>query len=287
MLISSKDHLFIFGSALGVSRDVESSVISLAVAVLIFPLLMVYFYFSKYRTNQRNTEIAKRNPTAISNQFLREFWEWFTYPIFWLMLVCNFSPNQVTSISLLLGIISGFVFTLGHISTGGLLLIISGTFDTLDGRLARHKRINSKMGAFFDSVVDRYCDYFILAGIIAYFSIFDPTVGTNQSNAYLGLLGLASLLGTHLISYSKERGTTLGVTDNRGIMQRADRMMILGTAAILDPLIYFGINLGFGGKLMNRYYGLGVGLFLISLFSNITAFRRIRRIMRALKKNEM
>ena len=97
---------------------------------------------------------------------------------------------------------------------------------------------------------------------------------------------MAALLGSHLISYSKERGANLGALDERGIMQRADRMMILGLAAVIDPLVYALLNHFFDGTLVNRYYGLGIGLFLIGFFSNLTAIRRIRRILKALKENE-
>ena len=267
-------------------RSVEGSIITLVILLFITVILMLFFYFSKYRRVARNAEIAGRNPTIISSQFAQEYWEWFTFPVFRVLMLSNITPNQVTIISLIFGLISGILFAFGHISSAGWFLIISGTFDTLDGRIARHQKINSKAGAFFDSIADRYTDYFIFAGIVTYFSIFDPSVGEKQSNAYLSLLGMVALLGTHLISYSKERGASLGALDEWGIMQRADRIMILGSTAILDPLIYAILNYFFDSRLVNRYYGLGVGLFLIGFFSNLTAIRRIKRVLKNLRKQE-
>ena len=153
-------------------RSVETSILTLSTLFILTLTLMLSFYFLKYRKSIRNKEITARNPTIISSQFIREYWEWVTLPAFKILLFLNISPNQLTSLSLIFGFISGIFFSLGHISSAGWLLVISGTLDTLDGRVARYKKINSRAGAFFDSVADRYSDYFILAGIITYFSIF-------------------------------------------------------------------------------------------------------------------
>ncbi len=184
--------------------------------------------------------------------------------------------------SLFWAILAGLAFMLGYISIGGWFLLCSGTFDTLDGRIARHKKIDSRSGAFFDSVIDRYSDYFIFVGLIAHFSILKKNIATVESNVYLSLSTLGCLLGSHLISYSKERGANLGVVHEGGIMQRADRIIILALSAVFDPVVYFLFNPPLEVDLVGHHPTLGIGLFLIATFSNLTAIKRIRYIFKAL-----
>ncbi len=266
-------------------RDVKISIIFLICTLILIFLSILIFYLKTYRQKDFVEKTKVKNSTLVSSHFFREFWNWITSPLFHLVLLFNLKPNNITIVSLVIAIFSSLAFTFGHISTGGWLLVLSGTFDTLDGRVARYKKIDSKSGAFFDSVVDRYSDYFIFVGIITYFSIFDPSAGNEKGNSYLSLLAILSLLGAHLISYSKERGSSLGATDNEGIMQRADRMMTLGISAILDPLVYFLVT-SLYEYAPNRYYGLAIGLGTIGVFANYAALTKIARIKKALEKLE-
>ncbi len=255
--------------------------------LLSFTLTQLFFYFRRYRHSERDEEVAARNPTAITNQFFREYWYWLIRPLLNLFPSMNLPFDGITRFSVVVGLGAGVAYAYGHISTAGWLLLASGGLDTLDGQLAREQGISSDAGAFFDSVMDRYADFFVFAGIVLRFTIMDeilniPNPNPGEINTYLVLLTLLCMLGSNLISYSKERGVNLGAPqESSGLMQRADRVVVLGVASILDPFIIVIARAITDAPLVNFHYLLGGGLAMIAFFGNYTAIRRIMRI----KKN--
>lgn len=251
--------------------------------VNIFSLsFLFFFYHFVYKKTERSKEVANRNPTVITNQFSREFWFWFTDPLLRLLLNLGFRPNTVSRASCFFSFIAGIAFLLGHFGLAGWIMILGGTLDTMDGRIARMKHIDSPAGAFLDSVLDRYSDFFAFSGIIIYMSY----LAIQKANPYLNYmvyLSLLSILGSILISYSKERGAGLGVLETSGLMQRADRVFVLGLFAVFDPILNVLIKLNISDKYYDYHFTMGFGLLLIALLGNNTAIRRILKIYGRLK----
>jgi CDP-diacylglycerol--glycerol-3-phosphate 3-phosphatidyltransferase len=170
------------------------------------------------------------------------------------------SPNTLTLIGFLLTVVVALVLASGHLLWGGLLLIAAALFDTLDGALARHAGKTTVFGAFFDSVMDRFSEAVTLVALIWHFS---GQIGV-QSDARLAVLLLAiTLVGSLLVSYTRARAEAIGVECKEGFFQRTERIIVL----------IFGLLTG---------WMLPV-LWLLAIFTNITAVQRIFDVHRKTK----
>jgi len=116
-----------------------------------------------------------------------------------------------------------------NLKLGGMLILSGGLFDMLDGVVARVNERTTKLGAFLDSVLDRYADAFIFLSISWYF-----TAEGNQTGI---ILSLGTLVGAFLISYARARAEGLGESGHTGIMERPERIILLVFATLTGWLI--------------------------------------------------
>ncbi|MDQ2669420.1 MAG: CDP-alcohol phosphatidyltransferase family protein [Gemmatimonadota bacterium] len=138
-------------------------------------------------------------------------------------------PNTITTIGTLLVLVSAVAYGFGAIRLGGLLLLISGIADTLDGQVARGGAMVTRFGAFYDSTLDRVGDGATFIGIGA-FLLTAPDVAFRVPGVILCMLAILSSL---LVSYARARAEGLGLDCKVGIAQRAERILGLGVASLL------------------------------------------------------
>jgi CDP-diacylglycerol--glycerol-3-phosphate 3-phosphatidyltransferase len=138
-------------------------------------------------------------------------------------------PNTITTIGTGLVLVSAIVYATGHIRLGGLLLLLSGVADTLDGQVARGGAMVTRFGAFYDSTLDRVGDGATFIGIGA-FLLTAPDVAYRVPAA---ILCMVAILGSVLVSYARARAEGLGLDCKVGIAQRAERILGLGVASVL------------------------------------------------------
>ncbi len=138
------------------------------------------------------------------------------------------TPNQLTVGGAVLTFFAGLIYASGHLFLGGLALLISSAADLLDGPLARQSGKVTKFGAFLDSTLDRYCDFFIFTGLAIGF--------LNQDRFDLFLLAMGSLAGAFVTSYAKARAENFIKDCGVGILGRAERILLLAFGTILSPL---------------------------------------------------
>lgn len=182
------------------------------------------------------------------------------------------NPNHITALSFGFNAAGCVLFYVGWIFLAGWVVLLAGTLDMLDGRIARKIGKASKRGAFFDSMLDRYGEILIFLGLAAHFrdSILFPII-------------LLALAGSLMVSYSRARAEGLGVTCKVGMMQRPERIVLLGFGAIFSSILYmlrgiFGLDAG--------PYLMGFVLILIAILANYTAVSRMIYVMRELKKDQ-
>jgi CDP-diacylglycerol--glycerol-3-phosphate 3-phosphatidyltransferase len=122
----------------------------------------------------------------------------------------------------------------GHLHIAIILLILTGLHDLLDGPVAKAAGTSSVRGAFFDSVTDRVADALLMGGVAWYL--------ISQGDGHLAVLPLAVLGVTALVSYERAKAESLGLTAKGGLMERAERMILLGIAFIdsasLIPILW-------------------------------------------------
>ena len=138
-------------------------------------------------------------------------------------------PNTITTIGTGLVLVSAFVYATGHIRIGGLLLLLSGVADTLDGQVARGGAMATRFGAFYDSTLDRVGDGATFIGIGA-FLLTAPDVAYRIPAV---ILCMVAILGSVLVSYARARAEGLGLDCKVGIAQRAERVLGLGVASVI------------------------------------------------------
>jgi len=157
------------------------------------------------------------------------------------------------------------------IASAGWMVLVAGTFDILDGAIARKTGQNSKSGAYFDSVLDRYAEMVVYAGILSYYL---------QKGSWLLWMVVLAMVGAQMVSYTRAKAENAGVESKRGIMQRPERFVYLGFGSILSS--YF--NAGLALWLPQEQYLLAATIIFIGVMSNITAWQRFRSAFLQLKK---
>lgn len=196
------------------------------------------------------------------------YYYWLLGPALRLAQRTGLKPNHFTLASLAASIPTGFLVATGHFAMAAVVLIAGNTLDLVDGHLARAKGLASKAGAFLDSTVDRVCDGMILGGFAVYYA------GTPTMFA-----ALVALLMSFTTSYARARGESLGVSGSEGLVQRADRLVILSLALALAP--YFGHHAE--GFVPHPSYAVAkAALWLLALLSTFTAATRVLWIMKRL-----
>lgn len=195
-------------------------------------------------------------------------------PFVRLLLRMGVTPNIITFIGFLGNLAASIVICWGAYSYqgqnfewslltwGGGLIIGFSLFDMLDGQAARLGHMSSTFGAFFDSVLDRYCE-FVTVGSIAYLFI-------SQGWDIAALLTFLALMGSLLVSYTRARGEGLGVVCKIGFMQRPERVVVTALS-----LLASGICGQAGVTAFDPLWIVAVAMGVMAVFTNLTAIARI------------
>ena len=194
-------------------------------------------------------------------------------PIIKGMIKMGITPNMVTTIGFVGNVVAAFLFihasqltplSMGFswIGWGGAILLFSGLFDMMDGRLARLGNMSTTFGAFWDSTLDRYSELFSLFGITLYLM--------TASGIWAGVITFLALVGSIMVSYVRARAEGLGIECKVGLMQRPERVVVTALAAIIT------------GITSNLWWLIG-GMALIAVLANVTAFWRVAHCYKQLK----
>jgi len=139
------------------------------------------------------------------------------------------SPMQLTLTGLIVNVFGCILFAHGHFSSGAMVILFAGIFDMLDGALARESKTASRFGAFVDSVVDRYSDMLIFGSLAVYFA--------KDARADYVLLVLIVIAGAFLTSYTKARAEGLIKHCDVGMIERPERIIIIGVGGLFGAIV--------------------------------------------------
>jgi CDP-diacylglycerol---glycerol-3-phosphate 3-phosphatidyltransferase len=139
------------------------------------------------------------------------------------------TPDHLTLIGLLLAVAATVVIALGGLRGGLLLVILAALPDLLDGALAKASNNASQRGAFFDSVADRVTDMLLLGGVGWYLA--------TEHGGHAALLPFAVMGLSALISYQRAKAESLGLHAKGGLMERAERVILLCIGLLFDSLL--------------------------------------------------
>ena len=159
-----------------------------------------------------------------AGDFLVHWLMWLLSPAERLFLRLGLRPDVFNFAGLAAGLLSGLLIAGGHLAAGGVAIAAGGICDVLDGRLARALDRDSAYGKFIDSTLDRFVEVFAMLGFIVYLRGWSAGP----------FLVAAALGGSLLVSYTRARGESLGVTCKEGLMQRGERVVLTCAACLLD-----------------------------------------------------
>jgi CDP-diacylglycerol--glycerol-3-phosphate 3-phosphatidyltransferase len=167
------------------------------------------------------------------------------------LIKLHIGPNTLSVLALVAGMAAGALFILERPLLAGITIFVCGIFDILDGMVAESTHTKSLFGAIFDSTLDRYSEFFIFLGIAVHFR-----------NHWALWLTIAAMLGSALVSYTRARAEGLGIECSIGIMQRAERVILLALGAVL-------------GSIFNVFdLAMIIVLAMIAVISHFTAIQR-------------
>lgn len=191
-------------------------------------------------------DIARKEPVTFTD-FLRKTFKHVLDPAAAFLNHLGLMPNTVTILGLVGNIIGAYFLMSGNLMVGGIILLVMGPIDALDGTMARLRGAPTVFGAFVDSVTDRYSELIILGALLFHFLLIGNNLG-----AALAYLAAA---GSVLVSYIRARAQSIGLDTRVGILSRVERFLILIPSLIINqPLI---------------------ALWILAIFTNFTAIQRI------------
>ena len=139
------------------------------------------------------------------------------------------TPDVLTVAGLLLAVAAGISVGAGALRLGLLLVILAALPDLLDGAVAKAGNTASQRGAFFDSVIDRVTDALLLGGVAWYLASHD--------SPHMSVLPFAVMAVSATISYERAKAESLGLHAKGGLMERAERIILLCLGLLFDNLL--------------------------------------------------
>ena len=178
-----------------------------------------------------------------------------TAPMINLLARTPLSPSAGTIMGFLITVVAAVLVAGGSLVAAGVLVLVAGLFDMLDGALARRTGRVTPFGAVLDSTLDRLSEAALLIGVLVYFA-------GEEGAAALALVG-ATLAFSLVVSYLRAKTEAMGLEGRAGLFTRPERVIVLTLGLFLNQLV--------------------IALAIIAFFSFITIIQRLANISRQLK----
>jgi CDP-diacylglycerol--glycerol-3-phosphate 3-phosphatidyltransferase len=183
-----------------------------------------------------------------------------TRPVISVLAKTPLTPNSITAIGFIITMGAGALVVTEHFIAGGIVVLVAGLFDMLDGALARAINKTTRFGAILDSTLDRVSEAILLVSLLAVFA--------RNGLVTESILSGVALVGSLLVSYIRARMEGLGVECKAGFFTRPERVIILALGLMLAQF----------------NYALLITLSIITFFSWFTVIERIVYAWRKLKE---
>ncbi len=212
------------------------SEIAVVLAALAVGLLSMPLYLLGARRRGRDPREVEDRGSFVLGSFVRNWFLWFQGPVDRAALALALGPLFFNLLGVFFGILAAIFYGTGHLSLAGWSVLLGGWADIVDGRVARALGVASERGAFLDSTLDRFAEFAAFVGMAVLFKRSDLVL----------VVVVTALGGSLLVSYARARGESVGVVCKVGIMQRAERLLVLGLGSLLDPAVsaWFGRDIG-------------------------------------------
>ncbi len=200
---------------------------------------------------------GKSGDGPISRKFNRLFSQRLTH----LLVRTKITPNSVTLLSFMIGLLSGGLFWFHSYLFGGLAAQLASIMDGVDGEIARLKLTETRFGAYFDAILDRYADAFIILGMT--YSQFKVS-----PSPWIWIAGIGAIVGSFMSMLGKEK--YIALTGKRLIVHRSDGLLKWLSSHIQGRDVRLFLIMG--GGILNLVYPT---ILFLALISNLCAGLRL------------
>ncbi len=202
--------------------------------------------------------VAEQKKRLTLTDQMRAVFKWVTDPLGAFFNRLGIMPNTMTILGLVGTTVGAYFLARGQMTVGGIIILLMGPVDALDGTMARLRGEPTEFGAFVDSVTDRYAELVIFGGLLFYY--------TQRGDWLLSMLAYLAAAGSVLVSYTRARAQSLGHETKVGILTRMERYLVLVPGLILNHP--------------------DISLWILAVLANLTAVQRIWDVRRqAHRKN--
>jgi phosphatidylglycerophosphate synthase len=239
--------------------------IALALVGLLLLSMPVYAVVSRGRP--LDPDVARRPTTILLGYWVRDWVMWAIAPLERALIASRISPDALNVTGAVMGLAAGIAFAERSPEIASWCILLGGLADIMDGRIARARSVASKYGEFLDSMLDRFAEVFAFAGLAAYLAW-----------STWGIIGTALAIGSSmLVSYARAKGGQVGVDCRGGVMQRAERLVLLALAALIDGTVCARAGWPSGTVLIAAVWIIGVGALGTAIHRTLFIARRLRR----------
>lgn len=182
----------------------------------------------------------------------REAFGFIINPMAQFLVRTGIHPNVITFSGLLGNATGAVLLAQGNFIWGGIIIMLMGPIDALDGATARARGDLSPWGAFVDSTTDRWSESVVMLGLLIHY--------INHSGTQEVVLVLLALVGSLMVSYTRARAESLGFTVKIGVLTRLERYLVLAPALVFSHP--------------------EIALWIIAPLANLTAVQRIMHVRR-------
>jgi len=248
--------------------DYPTSIFNQAFALALLGCIIATAVVSIGRYLRRPHDLSAVRGSAVLSPGIRGWYFESLQPFEELCVHWGLRPAHLSCAQLVGSVLVASCYGAGLMFTAGWLLLCTGTFDIIDGRVARRTDSGSRRGAFLDSVVDRYADSIAYLGLVIFFR-----------DSWVVWAVLFAMLGGLMVSYVRARAEGLGAQCTVGLLQRAERYVILGFGTIFGSLVE---HISGSWLPVPHYWLIILTIVVLAVLSNLTALQRARHVWRVL-----
>ncbi len=177
--------------------------------------------------------------------------------VHWLVKM-RIHPNAISTAGFVVTLGAGLLYHQDHVRWAGLAVLFGGILDIFDGRVARESGLASKFGSFYDSTLDRISEIIVFIGLASLYN----TLRVDMEDVVMVYVVMLALGGSMMVSYTRAKAEGLGLDCSVGLMQRAERVVLLGLGSLIFGLAWNGLV-------------LSLIIIVVAVLTNGTAIHRI------------
>ena len=148
--------------------------------------------------------------------------------IIWLCVHLHIHPNVLTLIGVIINGLAAWHLGVGKFFTAGFLMVLANIFDFIDGKVAESTALASRFGGFWDSIMDRFSDMFLLIGLIYLYA--------DRGRVDYALITSLTLMFSMMTSYTRARAESMIEKCKVGFMERPERIVLLMIGAFTNRM---------------------------------------------------